>query len=232
MKWRKWLYGLAGGIVGGVASAGSAWLGTAVANSAGADVPVMNWKTLGIVLMTNAIVSAFLFLKQSPLPSLNGDSDPAAFTRSVVLLGASVGLMFGMVGCASPALSKGMVRTAVSTGVAFGVLKDPTAIPYLRAATPVICAAAANTNLSPAAVIAALEGSDATQFKTAEAVIIMNGALSIYSAVWAEYGGRVSNFPLLQAYLEGTCEGLTLGLPTTKVSPVIADGNWVKPHIQ
>lgn len=68
LQWNKWLYGLGSGVVGGVASGGSAWLGLAVGKAAGMEVHTLNWKELGLVCLTSGLMSAFFYLKQSPLP--------------------------------------------------------------------------------------------------------------------------------------------------------------------
>lgn len=57
-----------GGIIGGAATAGSSWLAMAGAKSAGIDVPALNWKALGIILLSGAVTSALAYLKQSPVP--------------------------------------------------------------------------------------------------------------------------------------------------------------------
>lgn len=66
-----WLHGLFGGIIGGASSAGSAWIGMATAKASGLDVPTLNLKALGIILATSALSSAFLYLRQSPLPEIS-----------------------------------------------------------------------------------------------------------------------------------------------------------------
>ena len=65
----RWLHGLIGGAVGGISAAGLNWITTNVAHDAGMDVPNLNWKALGISLLTAGLVSAFAYLKQSPLPA-------------------------------------------------------------------------------------------------------------------------------------------------------------------
>ena len=65
---QKWLHGLAGGVIGGIAASGLNWLTTNAAHAAGVDVPLMNWKAFGICLVTAGLVNAFSYLKQSPLP--------------------------------------------------------------------------------------------------------------------------------------------------------------------
>lgn len=44
-------------------------MGMAGAKSLGLDVPVLNWKALGIVFLASGLVAAFAYLKQSPLPT-------------------------------------------------------------------------------------------------------------------------------------------------------------------
>lgn len=71
LKWETWLHGLIGGSIGGAANAGSAWLGLVVAKSSGLDVPTLNLKSLGVICGTSALLSAFLYLRQSPLPEIS-----------------------------------------------------------------------------------------------------------------------------------------------------------------
>lgn len=70
-SWDTWLHGLLGGAIGGAASAGSAWLGMAAAKAGGLDVPTLNFKALLVICGTSALSSAFLYLKQSPLPEIS-----------------------------------------------------------------------------------------------------------------------------------------------------------------
>ena len=116
-------------------------------------------------------------------------------------------------GCKTPAVTQAIVQTTVATGVALGIQKSPEAIPYLWAAAPIVCSAASGTNISPAVVVAAIEAANIDTLKTPEAVIIMNGALSLYFVLYDQYGiEAVNNQELLKAYLQGTCNGLNLGL--------------------
>lgn len=69
LGWNKWFYGLGSGVVGGIASAGSAWLGLVAGKAAGLDVHQLNWKEFGLVCATSGLMSAFFYLKQSPLPA-------------------------------------------------------------------------------------------------------------------------------------------------------------------
>jgi hypothetical protein len=69
LDWNHWLYSLGKAVIGGVASAGAAWCGTALGHSiAPGTVPVMNWSSLGFVVLTSTVSNLFFFLKQSPLP--------------------------------------------------------------------------------------------------------------------------------------------------------------------
>lgn len=142
-----------------------------------------------------------------------------ALARSTVcLLAAALCLL--PTGCASsrpgnPAVTKSVVRTAALIGTAVAVADAPQAIPYLRLAAPVFCLAAAGTNTQPAWIVDALETNQAAlDLKTPEAVLIFNGALGIYEAIYLEYGaGGVAARPQLRAVLEGLCEGILAGLP-------------------
>src|SRR2546423_1751861 len=135
----------------------------------------------------------------------------------LTLLAVCASIALVVTGCkTTPQTTQAIVQSTVATGVMFGVQKAPDAIPYLRAAAPVICSAANGTNLSPNQVVAALESSQAAALKTPTATLIINGALSLYMVLWDQYGSEyVKNTPLLQSYLVGTCNGITEGLPPT-----------------
>lgn len=64
-----WLKGLIAAVVGGAATAGGSWMAINAAGAAGAAVPVLNWKSLGIILLVGAVTNLFAYLKQSPIPS-------------------------------------------------------------------------------------------------------------------------------------------------------------------
>lgn len=66
---RQWGNGLVAAVVGGAATAGSSWMGLVMAKGVGLDVPALNWKALGIILITGAATNFFAYLKQSPIPT-------------------------------------------------------------------------------------------------------------------------------------------------------------------
>ena len=75
LKWDKWFYGLGQAVIGGAAAAGSSYIGTLVGNQIIKDIPVMNWQSLGFVLLSASATNLFFFLKQSPLPvEASGDT--------------------------------------------------------------------------------------------------------------------------------------------------------------
>jgi hypothetical protein len=106
-----------------------------------------------------------------------------------------------------------VVQQGVATGVIYAVQKYPTAVPYLQAAAPIICMTANGTNFDPAQIVAAIEKSDAGPLKTPEAVLILNGALTLYIGIWDSYGAdAVNRSPDLKLYLQATCNGMNAGL--------------------
>lgn len=166
------------------------------------------------------------------LPSARPIKDKTMKTTKRIL--ASIAIIAAVstfaTGCKTPAMTQAIVQTTVATGVAFGIQKSPQAIPYLKAATPIVCSAASGTNISPAEVISAIESANIDGLKTPEAVIIMNGALSLYVVLYEEYGiDAIKNQAQLKAYLQGTCNGLELGLTGRNAK----DRNLVlHPHIK
>jgi hypothetical protein len=137
-------------------------------------------------------------------------------------------------GCAGTQQNKPMtaaiVRATVSTGALFGISEDPTVVPYLQAATPVICDAAGKGTLDPAAVVAALQAADVDQVKTPQGVAIINSGLAIYEAIYASYGTNVQA-SVVQPYLEGVCLGLRDALPKPPAPGGVLKINRLPPHV-
>ncbi len=75
LSWQQWIYGLLNAAVGGAATAGVAWTGMASARSAGIDLPILNWKALGVILLSGSLSNLFFYLKQSPLPFMTITSE-------------------------------------------------------------------------------------------------------------------------------------------------------------
>lgn len=105
---RKWFHGLFGGVIGGSATAGTTWLAMAGAKSAGLDVPELNWKALGVILVSGAVTSALAYLKQSPLPPV--EDDEPTISKSVLPM-----LLIGAL-CLSP-LAVTSCKTTQTPGV-------------------------------------------------------------------------------------------------------------------
>lgn len=68
MGWQKWLYSLLVAVIAGTSQSVVAWLGMAGASAAGIEVPTLNFKALGILMVSACLFNLFTFLKQSPLP--------------------------------------------------------------------------------------------------------------------------------------------------------------------
>jgi len=119
-----------------------------------------------------------------------------------------------LTGCATQnaPMTAAIVRATVSTGALFGIEQDPQVVPYLQAATPVICDAAGQGKVNPADVVKALQSAGVDQLKTPAGVAIVNSSLAIYEAVYATYGSDVKT-SVVQPYLEGVCLGLRDALP-------------------
>lgn len=65
----EWSKALIGAVVGGAATAGTSALSIATARGLGIDVPMFNFKALGIVMLNAAVFAGLAFLAKSPLPS-------------------------------------------------------------------------------------------------------------------------------------------------------------------
>jgi hypothetical protein len=116
----------------------------------------------------------------------------------------------------------------VSTGALFGIEQDPTVVPYLQAATPVICDVAGQGKVNPADVVQALQSAGVDQLKTPAGVAIINSSIAIYEAVYDSYGTNVQA-SVVQPYLEGVCLGLKDAVPP--VGGVVKANRILKPHL-
>ena len=141
--------------------------------------------------------------------------------KYLLVITAALALAAIVTGCTGPnsQISPALVQQGVFTLTAYAVAKEPASVPYLKAAAPLICAAASGTNgLSPEAVVAAIEASPlASQLKTPEATLALNGALMLYIGIWDSYGTNV-DLTAMQPYLLATCLGLSAALPPSPAS--------------
>lgn len=64
----RWIKMGIAGVVSGGSNAGLAALGVPVANAAGAGIPPLDLKQLGVMSATGAIIGLLAYLKQSPVP--------------------------------------------------------------------------------------------------------------------------------------------------------------------
>lgn len=119
-----------------------------------------------------------------------------------------------LTGCATQnkPLTVAIVRQAVALGALYGAEQDPSVVPYLKVAAPVICNAASNSQVDPVDIVADLQATDVELLKTPQGVAIINGALAIYEAIYSSYGTNVQA-SVVQPYLQGVCEGLQQAFP-------------------
>lgn len=135
--------------------------------------------------------------------------------RSLVTL--SLVAAIALVGCKS--VTPTVIKFSTTEAVQYGTSKYPDAKPYVQAAGTVICSQAAGTNLSPDAIITALESSTAANaVKTDNGVAVVNLIIAVYSGAWDLFGGAdaVKNNATLQADLNAVCAGITDGLSNSK----------------
>ncbi len=68
LKTEQWLKALIAAIVTGAASTGLSALGIATASGLGVNIPKLDFKQLGVMLISGGIIGALAYLKQSPVP--------------------------------------------------------------------------------------------------------------------------------------------------------------------
>lgn len=68
LKTEQWIKALVAAIVTGASSTGLSALGIATAAGIGVDIPKLDWKQLGVMLLSGGVIGALAYLKQSPVP--------------------------------------------------------------------------------------------------------------------------------------------------------------------
>lgn len=112
LDWSHWFYTLLKTVIGGVAGAGSAWLGTLVGSQIDSDIHALDLRQMGFVLLSSTLLNLFFFLKQSPLPD---DNDPPAtppMSRLPIILLTGLlafGVMTSFTGCTTPQTREAVV---------------------------------------------------------------------------------------------------------------------------
>lgn len=122
----RWVKMLIAAIITGAANAGLAALGVTAANVAGAAIPPLDWKQLGVMCLSGGLIGMLAYLKQSPVPPDDGEDggDPLIKPKVVPLLFLLV-LPVAMLGagCHTPKLEPGGVYAPTnSTGVVYNDL--------------------------------------------------------------------------------------------------------------
>jgi len=115
---------------------------------------------------------------------------------------------------------------AVTLGEQLALEQKPEAIPYVRAAARVVCAAADGTNVSPASIVDALQAAGVTN-QTAK--IVINGSLAIFNVVVSGLGTNESEIRL---YGQDLCSGLTAGLPDAGSVLTVRKTQLLPPHLR
>lgn len=113
---RKWFSQLLAATIKGAAHAGAAWLTLAAAHGAGMDVPALNWKALGVILLTSGLLSLFTFLDKKPLPDVEEESKPnGSLPLALFLLGFIA--FFAAQGCSTTQSTAYKTELAAQTAV-------------------------------------------------------------------------------------------------------------------
>lgn len=111
LDWSHWVYTLLKTVIGGVAGAGSAWLGTLVGSQIDSSIRTLDLRQLGFVLLSSTLLNLFFFLKQSPLPEDNDKTPSSTVKLPLILLTAllSFGAMATFTGCTTPPTKEAVV---------------------------------------------------------------------------------------------------------------------------
>lgn len=68
LRTQIWFKSLVAALITGASATGLSALGIATANGLGVEVPKLDWKQLGVMMLSGAIVGTLTYLKQSPVP--------------------------------------------------------------------------------------------------------------------------------------------------------------------
>ncbi len=120
-----------------------------------------------------------------------------------------------LTGCQNPntrPMTHAAFTAAVTLGEQFALEQHPEATPYVRAAVPVVCGVANGTNVSPQAIVSALEAANVTNATTK---MIINSSLALFNVV---ISGLSTNQTEIRLYAVDLCNGMTAGLPSAVLS--------------
>lgn len=119
-------------------------------------------------------------------------------------------------------MSVATLKSEVALGATITMQQTPDSIPYVQAATPIVCRCAATGTVDPNAVVSAIVSSGIV--RNQDGVIVMNAALMLYNPVWEYYS--TNKIPAkAQPYVEAVCDGLIEALTAP---PALVK----KPHIK
>lgn len=76
-----WTYGLLNAVITGGSSSVVTWLGMAAAKGIGLDVPTLNFKAVGVIFLSGAMVRFFTYLSAG-LPTLTQTVDTSFVKKS------------------------------------------------------------------------------------------------------------------------------------------------------
>ena len=131
------------------------------------------------------------------------------------LLFAALALAALVTGCASTqtVITPATIQTATTLSVEGALIAEPDALPEVKIAGSVICAAAASTNVSPEAVVADLQAAGLTN-NAAEYTLIVNGVLLIYETAYNSLVNPADQ-ATAQPYLQAVCNGINAAIPAS-----------------
>ena len=97
----------------------------------------------------------------------------------------------------------GLLRLGVSTAAGYSLMKNPEAAPGVRAGAAIVCSVANGTNLSPAAIVAALNNGPMDD----ESVFILNAGIGAYTLIFNGLSDT-NNVATIRPYTLAVCDGL------------------------
>ena len=141
-----------------------------------------------------------------------------------ILLGVTTSLLAG---CATNStVGPALVRLGVSTSAGYTLVKYPAARPGVAAGREIVCAVASGQDLSPVAVVAALDAAGVAW--TPEAWFAINGAVGAYNLAWNGLGepGTAKARPYLEAVCGGLTDALGAPAPVTRSAALEPTSRW------
>jgi len=115
-----------------------------------------------------------------------------------------------------------VMQQTIASATLIGIQKEPKAAPYLKAASLVLADVSNQQDLSPQALLAALQSANIKELQTIEAQIVVNTVVGLYGAAYADrLHADVQANIYAKTILETLAKGMSQGIGQAKAAGLI-----------